>query len=49
MIYAALYAIWAAFTAGFMREDPGSFLEFVMRMAMWPLFLGREIKERLDK
>lgn len=49
MIYAALYTIGAVFTVGFMREDPDSFLEFVVWMAMWPLFLGREIKERLDK
>lgn len=44
-----LYLVGAVFTAGFMREDPDSFLEVVVWMAMWPLFLGREIRGRLDK
>ena len=46
---AVLFWSGALFTVGFMRKDPDSFLEFVMWVAMWPLFLGREIKERLDK
>jgi hypothetical protein len=49
---AILAVVWLAggwFTMGFMEKDPDSFLEFVFIMLLWPLFLGRELKERLDK
>ena len=49
MTHTAIWCTGALFTLGFMRRDPDGFLELLFWAAAWPLFLGREIRERLDK
>ena len=49
VVIGVLWFIGGAFTAGFINDEADSFLEFLMWMIFWPLFLGREIRKALDK
>lgn len=44
-----LWFIGGAFTVGFINDEADSFLEFLMWMIFWPIFLGLEIRKALDK
>ena len=49
---AALVVVWLVggwFTMGLMEKDPDSFLEFLFIMLLWPLFLGRTLREGWHK